>query len=190
MCVNKHYRSWITSGRSDVEGRKPMDLAERTELRTFSPTFDKSIPPPQSPAPPWENRSEPKKKNLESSKPSGFKLAWLKAIGINANGDAWKLLGCISNRGSGEVHLKPHLLRSVNGWGFREKWDQSFVGADGLLCLCLCRFVCFCVETVYRLVWFGLFLFSHICESDKLSWPSCRCHSTFLCMPLSTSFSK
>lgn len=56
--------SETTSGRSEVVGRSPSDLADLTELKIFSPTLDKSIPPPCS------NKKGTKKRNLEVSNPS------------------------------------------------------------------------------------------------------------------------
>jgi hypothetical protein len=57
-----------------VGGKRPRDLAERTELKIFSPTFDKSIPPlspppPPPPPPPCNNKKGTKKNNLELSNP-------------------------------------------------------------------------------------------------------------------------
>lgn len=72
----------ITSGRSEVEGRRPRDRAERTELRIFSPTLDKSMPPP----PPWKKINEVNNKTLVPSKPPSPLKRPLDANGLSASG--------------------------------------------------------------------------------------------------------
>lgn len=114
-----------TSGRSELEGRKPRDLADLTELRNFSPTFEKSIPPP-SPStfpmdPSGDKRSEPKNKNLEISKPSGvrLRLEWFKASGMRANG----VLGCI------EIinQFGTPFLCSADRWWWNRVYTSKFI---------------------------------------------------------------
>lgn len=55
----------LTSGRSEAGGRRPRDLAERTELRSFSPTRDRSIPPP------WRKSKE------RNSRGPGLSNSWV-----------------------------------------------------------------------------------------------------------------
>lgn len=69
----------ITSGRSELEGRRLIDLAERTELKIFSPNLERSIP--------REKRDELNGKYLENSnsKGSGDSLV-RESNGLNVNG--------------------------------------------------------------------------------------------------------
>lgn len=81
--LNKHedntlYMDSFTSGRSEGEGRSPRDLADLTELRIFSPTLDKSMPPP------WKIKKGSKKKTRELSNPSSLKSS--KPLLFNING--------------------------------------------------------------------------------------------------------
>lgn len=83
-----------TSGRSDGAERMPSDRADRTELRIFSPTLDKSIPPP------WNRKSEAKNKTLGPPKPSLLKSS-LKEKGFNTGRDNDdESAGCISTHRS------------------------------------------------------------------------------------------
>lgn len=90
----------ITSGRSEVGGRSPRDLADRTELRIFSPTLDKSIPPPRN------QKAETMKKILEN-------LETLAQIAIIAGGR----VSCISIARYRIGRLKPHYLKLVREIG-------------------------------------------------------------------------
>ena len=89
----------ITSGRSEVGGRSPRDLADRTELRIFSPTLDKSIPPPRN------QNTETMKKILEN-------LETLAQIAI-----AGGRVSCISIERYRIGRLKPHYLKLVREIG-------------------------------------------------------------------------
>lgn len=81
---------WITSGRSAVEGKSPSDLAERTELRIFSPTLDKSIPPP------WNNKKGTKTKKLGLWKPPSSVKSPFNKKGFPKTVPNGNWFGCIS----------------------------------------------------------------------------------------------
>ena len=100
------YRKIITSGRSEVEGRRPSDLADLTELKIFSPTLDKSIPPP------WDNKNGTKKKTLELSKPSLLKSP-LNKKGFPKTVPNGNKFGCISTRSAEIKGSKAHFRNQI-----------------------------------------------------------------------------
>lgn len=87
------YTLVITSGRSEVGGRRPRDRAERTEVRIFSPTLDKSMPPPP---PPWKKINEVNSKALVPSKPPSPLKTPVDENGLSASGGGQ--FDCISIR--------------------------------------------------------------------------------------------
>lgn len=87
------YTLVITSGRLEVGGRRPRDRAERTEVRIFSPTLDKSMPPPPAP---WKKINEVDSKALVPSKPPSPLKTPVDANGLSASGGGQ--FDCISIR--------------------------------------------------------------------------------------------
>lgn len=91
--VSNQYGEELTSGRSEVEGSRPRERADLTELRIFSPTFEKSIPPP------WDSKSGSKKKTREVSNPPSLKSP-LNRNGLPRTPPKGNRVGCILARSS------------------------------------------------------------------------------------------